>query len=237
MYKTTDGGSTWNLVSLDVTNLQLVKFYDTQIGICFSFQTPLTVFRTLDGGSTWESFQTSIVNPAMDVAFIKEDPSKLWMIGLKKLYFSADTGRTWNEQIITSEDILGRDLEFSDSTTGWLLADWGKIYRSTNAGHITSVENNIGNVFSFSLFQNYPNPFNPTTVISWQSPVSSHVLLKVYDILGSEVATLVNEEKAPGVYEVEFDASSVAGGLSSGVYFYRIEVGSFVQTKKLVILK
>ncbi|NCS89210.1 MAG: T9SS type A sorting domain-containing protein [Ignavibacteria bacterium] len=173
----------------------------------------------------------------MDVAFIKEDPSKLWMIGLKKLYFSADTGRTWNEQIITSEDILGRDLEFSDSTTGWLLADWGKIYRSTNAGHITSVENNIGNVFSFSLFQNYPNPFNPTTVISWQSPVSSHVLLKVYDILGSEVATLVNEEKAPGVYEVEFDASSVAGGLSSGVYFYRIEVGSFVQTKKLVILK
>jgi len=86
---------------------------------------------------------------------------------------------------------------------------------------------------AFSLEQNYPNPFNPTTKISWQSPVGSHQTLKVYDVLGNEVATLVDEYKAAGRYEVEFDAS----GLASGIYFYRIQAGSFVETKKMILLK
>jgi hypothetical protein len=85
----------------------------------------------------------------------------------------------------------------------------------------------------FVLYQNYPNPFNPNTVISYQLPVTSNVNLKVYDILGNEVATLVNEEKQPGVYEVEFDASSLA----SGMYLYKLQAGTFVQTKKMILLK
>ena len=71
---------------------------------------------------------------------------------------------------------------------------------------------------SFTLEQNYPNPFNPSTVISYQLPVSSDVTLKVYDVLGNEVATLVNEEKSAGSYEVEFSAD----GLTSGIYFYKL---------------
>ena len=85
----------------------------------------------------------------------------------------------------------------------------------------------------FSLGQNYPNPFNPTTVISYQLPAASDVRLVVYDVLGREVAVLVNERKTPGSYEVKFDGS----GLTSGVYLYRLTAGSFVQTRKLLLLR
>ncbi len=85
----------------------------------------------------------------------------------------------------------------------------------------------------FSLEQNYPNPFNPTTTINWQSPVGSWQTLKIYDLLGREVVTLVDEYKQAGSYEVEFDAR----GLSSGVYFYTLQAGSYTQTKKLILMK
>jgi hypothetical protein len=92
----------------------------------------------------------------------------------------------------------------------------------------------------YSLGQNYPNPFNPSTVIIFHLPVSNDVTLKVYDVLGNEVATLVNEEKQPGVYEVEFNTSSHSGNiqnLTSGVYFYTLRAGSFVETKKMILLR
>jgi hypothetical protein len=85
----------------------------------------------------------------------------------------------------------------------------------------------------FSLFQNYPNPFNPQTTIKYSIPQKSVVTITVYDILGKEVSKLVNEEKLSGTYEVQFDGSK----LSSGVYFYRLHAGSFLKTKKLVLLK
>jgi hypothetical protein len=83
------------------------------------------------------------------------------------------------------------------------------------------------------LFQNYPNPFNPSTKISWQLPVGGQVTLKVYDVLGNEVVTLLDEYKPAGSYEVEFNAS----GINSGVYFYKLQAGSYTETKKLVLLK
>ena len=108
----------------------------------------------------------------------------------------------------------------------------GGIYRTVNP--VTDVKDNIViNPEDFSLEQNYPNPFNPSTKISWQSPVSSHQTLKIYDVLGNEVATLVNEYKTAGNYEVIFDAK----GLSSGIYFYKIQAGSLVETKKMILIK
>lgn len=89
------------------------------------------------------------------------------------------------------------------------------------------------NLNSFSLEQNYPNPFNPVTAISYQIAKPENVTLKVYDIIGNEVATLVNEKQAAGKHTVNFDASN----LSSGVYLYKIQVGSFVQTRKMTLLK
>lgn len=85
----------------------------------------------------------------------------------------------------------------------------------------------------FALYQNYPNPFNPGTLIKYQVPEKSFVLIRVYDLLGAELATLVNEEKSAGSYEITFNAQD----LSSGVYFYQIKANNFVSTKKLVLLK
>ena len=85
---------------------------------------------------------------------------------------------------------------------------------------------------TWNLFQNYPNPFNPTT-INYSVPKTSFVIIKVYDVLEKIVATLINEEKMPGNYNVEFDGSD----LPSGVYFYQLDAGDFVATKKLLLLK
>jgi len=88
-------------------------------------------------------------------------------------------------------------------------------------------------IFTYSLSQNYPNPFNPSTVISFHLRVSGDVILKVYDVLGNEVATLVDEYKNAGSYEVEFKANN----LSSGTYFYQLKTDDYLETKKIMLLK
>ena len=85
----------------------------------------------------------------------------------------------------------------------------------------------------FALYQNYPNPFNPGTLIKYQVPENSFVTIRVYDLLGEELATLVNEEKSAGSYDVNFDA----GQLSSGFYIYTIKAGNFTSTKKMMLMK
>jgi hypothetical protein len=87
--------------------------------------------------------------------------------------------------------------------------------------------------YSYSLYQNYPNPFNPSTLISYQLPASSLVVLKVFDVLGREIETLVNERQNAGNHSVQFNASN----LPSGVYLYRLEAGKYRDTKKLLLLK
>ncbi|MBI5473293.1 MAG: T9SS type A sorting domain-containing protein [Ignavibacteriae bacterium] len=86
---------------------------------------------------------------------------------------------------------------------------------------------------TFDLEQNYPNPFNPTTTIRYQIPAANRVQLKLYDLLGQEVATLFDDVQEPGRYRLVFDAN----GLASGMYVYRLQAGSFVNTKKLLLLK
>jgi hypothetical protein len=104
------------------------------------------------------------------------------------------------------------------------------------------VEVDVNAPLTFSLAQNYPNPFNPVTTIAYSIPnvtlsgvEGSRVQLKIYDVLGNEVATLVNEEKIPGSYKVEFEIQNLE--LSSGIYFYKLQAGSFVETKKMILLK
>ena len=105
--------------------------------------------------------------------------------------------------------------------------------RIVKLGSIVSVEDPQEVPAEFSLHQNYPNPFNPSTTINYQIPTAGIVSLKVYDVLGREVANLVNEEKPAGTYNITFNA----GNFASGVYFYRLKAGNFVSTKKLVLMK
>jgi V8-like Glu-specific endopeptidase len=100
-----------------------------------------------------------------------------------------------------------------------------------------TIEVEIASPSSFALEQNFPNPFNPSTVINYQLPFGNNVTLKVYDILGNEVAVLVDEYKPAGEYEVEFGVSSGISELVSGIYFYQLRAGDFIQTKKMLLVK
>jgi hypothetical protein len=106
----------------------------------------------------------------------------------------------------------------------------------------TSVNNNSQNITTFKLEQNYPNPFNPATTIKYSIPLNnrrelSMVRLTVYDILGSEVTTLVNKGQKAGSYEVKFDAASINKKITSGIYFYKLQTSNFSESKKMILLK
>lgn len=126
----------------------------------------------------------------------------------KRYYFS-----------VTCYDFDGNESWFSDSVSAFI----------SNPVYSEELEN----VHQYELYHNYPNPFNPTTIIKYAIPELKFVTLRVFDVLGNEIAVLVNEEKSTGNYKIEFDATS----LPSGIYFYRIQAGDFIQTRKMVLMK
>ena len=124
----------------------------------------------------------------------------------------------------------------NDQVANFYLQEFAARYYEaggTDSILISSVADEYSAPSSYSLYQNYPNPFNPSTTIRFQIPFRQRIELKVYDILGREVATLINEEKLAGVYEVTFNASNLA----SGVYFYQLKTKDFMESKKLLLLK
>ena len=100
---------------------------------------------------------------------------------------------------------------------------WSQVWKFTTAD----------SPIEFNLSQNYPNPFNPGTIIKYSVANKQIVKLKIYDLLGKEVATLVNEEKTAGNYSINFNG----GGLASGIYFYRLQAADYIETKKMILLK
>jgi len=151
-----------------------------------------------------------------------------------------DLGDGTYEATITAPIAIGSDTVSAIVISG---TDTVSIFRKAivTYANLTSIDENKVTPNSFYLYQNSSNPFNPTTKIKYVIPnviasgakQSQFVTLKVYDVLGNEVATLVNKEQVPGVYEILFDASA----LSSGTYFYKLQAGSFVETKKMIYLK
>ena len=109
--------------------------------------------------------------------------------------------------------------------------DDGRLYLGESI--LTGIENDKTIPGQFILYQNYPNPFNPSTVIRYTIPETGFVKLKILNILGQEIRTLVNATQTAGEYKITFNAQN----LSAGVYFYRLETGTFTQTKKLILLK
>lgn len=131
----------------------------------------------------------------------------------------------------SGDQIMIRFRLFADGFVtgwGWVIDDLEIQGRLVD---IKDDKNNISNAFSLS--QNFPNPFNPSTIISWQLASSSDVSVKVYDALGKEVATLLNEKQNAGSHQIEFKAN----GLASGIYYYRIKAGKFTETKKMILLR
>ena len=236
LYKTTNSGQDWVVIN-DTIFCVVIKGYDENIFL--GEDADGSISRTLDGGKNWESFNRNILGWALDIEYTPGNPSKVWC-GSNEVLFSSDTGKTWLEEFRV--DYTGfYDIVFTDENSGWIYGGGGgiltNIYRTTNGGvgGIVSVDDNeIGlRPDGFSLEQNYPNPFNPTTIIKYQVPELSYLTIKVYDVLGNEIATLVNEEKPVGEYVVEFGGT----GLTSGVYFYQLRAGDYTVTKKMILLR
>jgi hypothetical protein len=142
-------------------------------------------------------------------------------------YLSTNNGINWTQ--------VGSDHQYNLFASGLYLFAWmgGNVILKRPLSEMISSVGKPDLPTQFILNQNYPNPFNPTTTINYSVPKSGIVKIKVYDLLGREVATIVNENKPAGNYNIEFNASK----LTSGIYFYRMEAGSFSQTKKLLLLK
>jgi hypothetical protein len=156
----------------------------------------------------------------------------------KLYYYNSDQG-TWDEETeidnIITDFILGliggKNSKVNDNGTILLSTLGGGLY--TDAP-LTDVDDGASQLVKhFYLRQNYPNPFNPTTKISYSIPEASVVSLKIYDLLGKEISTLINEVKSAGNYEVNFDAEQ----LTSGIYFYKIEAGNYIEAKKMILMK
>ncbi|MBK9096980.1 MAG: T9SS type A sorting domain-containing protein [bacterium] len=231
MYRTSDGGNIW----IRQQNVTSKTLYD------MSFPEPSTgtivgedgiILLTSDGGVSWIIQPSGTTIPLRSVHFI--DSMTGWAVGSTtygKIIKTTDGGSTWVNQSSGAARGLN-DVYFADIKNGWIVGANGTIL-STKDIASSIVEHSTAKLIDFILSQNYPNPFNPSTTISWQSPVSSWQTLKVYDLLGREVATLVDEYKPAGRYEVKFDASH----LTTGVYFYRLWAEEFTSTKKLILMK
>ena len=211
------------------TDLYSVRFIDEQsgwaVGDCGS------MVRTVDGGEHWWCVALGISVPLNVIRFM--DPDTGWIAGDRGvLYKTTDAGQSWRQVPMGT---LNRLIDLHADATGrmWVVGEGGTIL-SNGTSFISSNDLVSRDIFSFArLDQNYPNPFNPNTTIKYELPKSSVVNLNVYDMLGREVAVLVNEKQEAGSHETKFDAS----GLSSGVYFYRMQAGEYVSTKKMLVLR
>jgi hypothetical protein len=142
-------------------------------------------------------------------------------------------GSDWVNYLKSSNTFDANDNVIETIQQEWDGSDWINDEKDTYLYIPTGIEHFEGEVNTFSLLQNYPNPFNPNTKISWQAPVGIHQTLKIYDVLGNKVATLIDEYKPAGTFEVEFDAS----GLPSGIYFYQLKTENITETKKMILMK
>jgi photosystem II stability/assembly factor-like uncharacterized protein len=227
----TDGGITWTQSSPGNSSTQVYEYTSTNNGYLFA-ATQLGVYRSNDSGQTWYPANNgitayeihSLVSNSLDVIFAGSNTTGVFR--------STNYGYSW-ESFNTGLTDTNITSLYCDSL-GYLFAGTynNGIFKTTK---ITTSVNSMTyqKPVKYSLSQNYPNPFNPNTTINFIIPFHGFITLKIFDLLGREVATLVNEEMIPGSYERVFNAS----GLSSGIYLYRLQAGSFVQTKKLLLLR
>jgi len=236
VWRTTDGGDIWYAIDpiyAPPDPIHEIHIFDSLnvLGVGGDFEVAgVEMIRTSDGGLSWEYEAIGMLGIARDLDF--RNDNEAWSTLGFELIYSLDAGSTWISSP-TPDSSLIFDIIFPDSLHGFAVGRGGAIikYIPPIINFVKEIEEGISE--SFSLFQNYPNPFNPSTTISYSIPEDGHVILKVYDILGNEVASLVDQLKQSGTFDVHFDANA----LSSGVYYYQLKAGEFTSTKKLVLMK
>jgi photosystem II stability/assembly factor-like uncharacterized protein len=223
----TDGGATWSVTAPRDAQNPVNEYGSTGDGSLFA-ATSAGVYRSTDHGTSW--LQTSLT--LGDVSSLAANSANALFAGSasKGVFRSRDHGETWEPYSAGLPDSSITSLFVDDR--GYLYAGTRKSGIFVTVGSTTSVGTGTDREScEFRLDQNYPNPFNPATHIRYQIHDAGYLKLAVYDLLGREVAVLVNEIKQPGSYEVTWNAS----GFASGMYFCRMQAGGYSQTTKLIL--
>jgi photosystem II stability/assembly factor-like uncharacterized protein len=239
IFRTTDAGENWvqqssgtvlslnSICSIDASNFWIVGGGEN----IWSADTSIILHST-DGGVSWAEQSSSNLKSLFDVIFT--DINNGWAVGnYGTILRTTNGGNDWIPQISGTTNSLN-GVYFIDAFNGWAVGVGGTILQTTNGGVSFVEEEQIDEIATtYFLSNNFPNPFNPTTKIKYQIPELSFVTIKLFDVLGNEIETLVNEEKPAGTCELTWNAAS----RPSGVYFYQLKAGSFIETKKMLLLK
>jgi photosystem II stability/assembly factor-like uncharacterized protein len=243
IWRTTDFGLNWTSVGVSPDQVFDMFIFDSLNARALSGD-PEGFFgigniKTTDAGENWSFEELPIFALSFTIDF--RTNTEGWSASGFKFLFTSDKGDTWIEKP-TPDSAVIFDLTFTDSSTGYAVGENGAILKYRKEIKIPTDSITSG----YILYQNYPNPFNSSTIINYSIEENGIVSLKVYDVLGGEVAVLLNEEKPAGTYEIEFNSLSASGGrgLASGMYFYQFIVypaeggaDKFFQTKKMVLLR
>jgi len=234
----TGQGTIWKSTNLGVnwTSYTTTSLTGQVLGVHYNSATiglgsGATMVKSTDGGLTYAALTASGTG---NISGIQGNGNDFWYTRGSAIFRSTDNGGTWT-QVHTPTAVqndISLVLDGSGCMTGWSCGASGTICKMV--GVPVGINDPSGNIPSnYSLSQNYPNPFNPTTSISFALPVAGNVELKVYDMLGKEVASLVSGSYTAGTHSVPFDASALA----SGVYVYKLSAGDFTDSKKMVLIK
>ena len=240
---TSNGGTSWfnGIFSVAGTFTSGLAFNDNKlIGIASTSTSFPNIARTTNGGTTWTSISTGgtgvttnsavkFINGAYTCYYVGQSTSSAL------IYKSTNSGLNWTAMTSPAGIVNFFHFDFvrvGATVTGFAVNPAGNVIKLTETVTTISTENSIV-PGEYKLNQNYPNPFNPSTTISFSLPKSEFVTLKVYNVLGKEVATLINKKLDTGNYNELFEAPS---DLTSGVYFYKLTAGSFSDTRKLTLI-
>ena len=244
VWRTTNAGLNWAAQGISADEVFDIFILDSLNAITLSGDPeglyPIANIKTTNTGVTWNFENLPFFGLSFTIDFRTYNEG--WSASGYKFLLTTNRGETWNE-FETPDSAVIYDLQFTDARTGYAVGENGVILKLDPT--LVEVENYSDFPDGFILYQNYPNPFNPNTKIIFALPgvETSHasslqiVTLKVYDVLGNEIATLVNKELPAGEYEVGFSPESSIKHPASGIYFYRLNAGGIIRTKKMIYLK
>jgi photosystem II stability/assembly factor-like uncharacterized protein len=231
IYTTIDGGNTWvtRLVNTIWRFFYSVQFADNLTGWLVGESG--IIIKTTDGGNNWFEQTNGYQGYHLYSCYVV-DQNKGYAAGqYGTILYTSNGGEIWTEQESGTNNTLN-SIYFTDEMRGWAVG-YGVVLSTTNGGVTFVEEVSTETPKGYILSQNYPNPFNPVTTINYQIPKESTVKLNVFDCLGNEIETLVNEFQTGGMYSLKFDASK----LTSGIYFYQLKATDFISTKKMVVMQ
>ncbi len=238
IWSTSNGGDYWYAIdpqSAPPDPFWQIHIFDSLnvLGVGGDFETfGVGMIRTTDGGLHWNYEYIGMPGVATDLEFRTDNEAWSTLVFEQKLIYSFDSGFTWN-QVPTPENTIISDLIFPDSLHGFAVGRDGAIlkYKPSPVTNVISNKDIIQK--NIDLYQNYPNPFNPITKIRYSIPEDEFIKLTVYDLLGKEIALLVNEQQGAGSYEFEFNAEN----LSSGIYIYILSTSSYRSLRKMIVIR